>query len=120
MLCWERRVEVRSFSARNVAKSGSDRQGAGSSAGERGGVWLVYSTVDLREQDLNSDLQITKKRCYPYNNERPPTLGNLGQNARRNIAKTKKYIHLGKFHQKHQKFLEHCGKNLFNPKQNGP
>jgi hypothetical protein len=39
MLCRERRVELWSLSARNVAKSGSDQQGAGSSVWVRG-VWL--------------------------------------------------------------------------------
>ncbi len=38
MLCRERRVEPWSLSARNVGKSGSDQQGAGSSVGE----WGVY------------------------------------------------------------------------------
>jgi hypothetical protein len=38
MLCGERRVELWSLNARNVAKSGSDQQGAGSS--EVKGVWL--------------------------------------------------------------------------------
>jgi hypothetical protein len=41
MLCRERRVELWSLNARNVAKSSSDQQGPGSTAGEGGGgVWL--------------------------------------------------------------------------------
>jgi hypothetical protein len=40
MLCWERRVELWSLSARNVAKSGPVQQGAESSAGKWGSEWL--------------------------------------------------------------------------------
>ncbi len=66
------------LSAMNVAKSGSDQQRAGSSAGE-GGVHVAvcnrsrrghhckgwHLSKDWYEQFLNSDIQITKKRFYP-------------------------------------------------------
>ncbi len=40
MFCRERRVELWSLSAGNVAKCGSNQHRAGSSVGEGGGGWL--------------------------------------------------------------------------------
>ncbi len=56
MLCQERRVELWSLNARNVAKSGSDQQGAGSSVGEGGeGVWLrVTDRVEVTTEKDDS------------------------------------------------------------------
>jgi hypothetical protein len=42
MLCQERRIELESLSARNVAKSDSGQQGTGTSLGE-GGVCVAVS-----------------------------------------------------------------------------